>query len=160
MADPLTAVARQVQFQTGCLEKIAGNLEGEQWLYRLDGSSNAAWIVGHIAVYRHVLARQLGAALAELDYAERYRFGTTTPETLDPPVERMLGDVKAAGEAIAERLPHLTNEQLAEPYGRRLPIGEVNRAEAVQFLLLFHENYHLGQMAMLVRAQGKQPLKG
>ncbi len=117
------------------------------------GGNSLNWLLGHVLVSRDSLLVMLGAApLWDTATADRYRTGSeplTDPD--DPgilPLERLLADVVASGEALTAALEGKTAaDLLAEVDGA--PLGETLMG------LSFHEAYHLGQLEPLRRLAGK-----
>ena len=117
------------------------------------GGNCINWVLGHILVSRNALLATLGAdRLWDEVTAARYRTGgePITADSTDGvlPLERLLADVAASGEALAAALGSKTAEDL-------LIEGEDGPLGSVALGIGWHEAYHVGQIELLRRVAGK-----
>ena len=154
MNQTLADAARTIGMNTGLTRRYVDGWTDDQWLRSLDGpTSNAAWIVAHLALTRAAYLSKVGGRFDLPDWAEPFGRGSTSPEAMPAPTEELLDVLDRAGQALAERLPQLTDDELAADCGRDLPSGGRTIGKYVHFML-WHESYHVGQLAVLNRVQG------
>jgi len=140
---------------------LAANLDGfthEDALAQPPGGGNCAnWVVGHIVVHRNHMLRALGAepawgaeADARYDRGSAPVTGADGAQTLDAlrdALDRSRDRLLAAFDTLtAEQLaaePEAPSGSATGPLGHRLA------------LLIAHEAYHAGQVAMLRRVGGR-----
>jgi len=140
---------------------LGANLEGfsdEDALAQPPGGGNCAnWIVGHIVVHRNHMLRALGAepvwgaeADARYDRGSAPVTGADGAQTLDA----LRDALDRSRERLLAAFDTLTPEQLAaEPDA---PSGSVTGPLGHRLaLLIAHEAYHAGQVAILRRVGGR-----
>jgi hypothetical protein len=146
-------LTRSFARNTYVIERLTEGLtHADSLLVPAFGGNGVNWLLGHILVSRGALLTLLGAApLWDTATAARYRTGSDPlTDPADPgilPLERLLADMVASGEAIAAALGGKTADDLqVEVDGS--PLGETLLG------LSFHEAYHLGQLEPLRRLAG------
>ncbi len=113
------------------------------------------WIVGHIALYRNTVLKDLGQpAVFPDEIALRYRAGSEPVLHNEPGLAQfpaLLAALDASQEALATGLCALTTERGAEmiTFGTVPPMP---LSESVIFRLR-HEAYHTGQLELLAELQ-------
>lgn len=139
---------------TEVADRLTAKLTDEQWRYRPGETSNAYWLIGHLTGYRYRLLTALGHPSQHPQWwDERFDRGATPPTRLDPPAQTVRNAFLEPGEALVQALRNATADQLEADSGRELPNGG-RSVSAMAHFLHFHEAYHLGQLSMLLRAQG------
>ncbi|MBI1374898.1 MAG: DUF664 domain-containing protein [Phycisphaera sp.] len=158
MSHTMTEAARLFQFNTKALHARVNDLTPAEWRQQVADSSNALWVVGHVAIYRRTILRNIGLDLPTADWEAAFAKGTK-PTNLPDKIgsKHLLDDLAATSERLGEALPGLTDEQLAGPFPRTLPDGSNTLGGAVLFLL-WHETYHIGQLGLIRKILGKPTL--
>jgi len=157
--DPRVApLAAQFDVNATLFRRGLGRLEEDDWLARpVPGGNPAAFLAAHIVEARAFLVGLLGG-----DPRHAWTDTLAAARTADD-----LGPRPAAPE-IAEAFDLVTGrlarcladagpELLATEAGPELPTGDRTVLGAVAFFS-FHESYHLGQLAQLLRALGRGSL--
>jgi uncharacterized damage-inducible protein DinB len=154
MADLLASAATTIPMNTALIRKYTAGWDEPQWLFTINGrTSNACWLVGHTALTRERWLERIGGRFKLPDWAGAFANSTAPPDAMPAGPERMVDLADEVGQALVDRLPCLTDDQLDADCQRDLPNGGRTLADYLHFLL-WHESYHVGQLAMLHIAQG------
>ena len=169
-ADLLTArelVLEQIKWTRQYTLQLVDSVPYERWFERPAGSSsNVAWQVGHLAVsqYGLMLFRQRGRAPGDLELMPgwlRKQFGrgsdpqAITSEVASP--EELLHRLETIHRQAMDEAQRLTAECLAEP--TEMPFaGYPIKLGALMFCPI-HEGLHAGQLGVLRRCLGMEPLR-
>ena len=131
---PSIAPTAQLYGVTGFLyEKALDGLDQTALLARPAEFTNPiVWIAGHLSYSRTSLARMVGVQ-RELPW---------------PDIAEIRAVWSEATASLMKRLEELTEEELAQPAPRSLPIPDKTVRGALSFGA-FHESYHVGQMAYI-----------
>ena len=137
-------------------EAIPARLEGlsrEQLLARPGGrGTHIVWLLGHIASARAVILQWLDApdrVPLRKEEDELFGMGTTvSDEDIYPPTEELLDLIRRRGEALAEVLGAMTEEDADRTWKLQFPFGPKSPRGMVGFMS-WHENYHYGQLSWL-----------
>jgi len=155
MHNELTPLIPRFRFNGRLLLAETQGFTPSDWAWRPDAGGNPAhWLLGHVAHYRRVIRRKLGASLAEAAWEPRYARGSSASDALTGAPGELLDDFMASGTAIERAIEDAGPEALARPFGSRVPDGAETLSGGVSFLY-FHETYHLGQLGYLRRLLGK-----
>ena len=113
------------------------------------------WVLGHIVVYRDALLELLGKARLHPE-AERAQFKRnahpTTGMNSNVALETLVADFERAGAQLQEAVAGATAAQLAAAFNDKYSV------EHRLVHLIWHEAYHVGQLGMLRRLAGKEPV--
>lgn len=153
---PITAVlASRVRFHDGLLDTTIEGFGFSDWRHRPEqGGNSAVWILGHMARYRRLLARKLGADLAEEAWEEEFAIGKPCRDAaVYPAAADLLRAFHAAGAIAADLLDALDAEGAKAPWGRTFADGSSDLAGGAMYLQ-FHEATHIGQLAYIRRMRG------
>lgn len=158
LADTL---AVQLRYTHWVVTQTMGGITHEQALIAPpEGGNCMNWVLGHIASSRNGMLKMLGVEPA-MDAAadERYRRGSTAVTADDAvPTDDLLAAFDKAQAGLLEGLRNLPEERLGDP----APFSPGNDPdETVGSLLaglLFHESYHVGQLGVLRRSVGCEPI--
>lgn len=154
MNPPLAPLVPMFQTHNHLVAQFAERLSNDQWLARIGDASNAYWILGHLVGPRFSLLNALGDSADPPHWCRpAFAQGAEPPTRIDPPVADLLAAFNDAGQRLIARLPDVPPERLQADAGRELPNGQ-SSVEGLVYFLYFHEAYHLGQIALLLRAQG------
>lgn len=159
MTDPMAMFAERYAFNTKAVHGLAKDMAGDDWTTRHAGTNPAHWVLGHIAVYRRRIARQLGVGVGvgidvvEADWEPAFKKGSQPGDCAGYPTpDELLGDLRACSDAIAEAMPRLTGEQRTAPWATFA--GTDHTLESGLSFLYFHETLHVGQLSQLRRLAG------
>lgn len=129
-------------------------------------TTHVAWQVGHLAVsqYGLMLFRQRGRAPGDLELMPgwlRKQFGRgTTPSAFNeksPRPDELLKRLNAIYECAQHEVRSFTAEQLAEPI--EMPYAAYPIKLGALLFCPIHESLHAGQIGMLRRLHGLDPLR-
>lgn len=143
-------------FNYMALQRNTEGLSHEDSLVQPQPAGNCLnWVLGHILAHRNDIMKLLGEGPAwEPERAVRY--GRGAPPLTDgaeaTPLDELQATLAASQERLNAALDGATPERLAEPREGRMV---KNVGESLAFLQ-FHEAYHVGQVALLRRAAGKE----
>ncbi len=155
----LIALAQRFRFNEKVLDRLVEGFTERDWRCRAAAdTSHAFWLLGHLAVSRRNLFRNLGGDLTTAPWESAFTKGSRPDDgefVILPEILR--ADFAESGRRLEARLGGLSPEEAALPYGRTFPDGSTTRDGAAHFLL-WHETYHLGQLGLLRRTCGKSGL--
>jgi hypothetical protein len=150
-------LATAAAFATGdvFLTALVGDFTAQDWQVRDSAGHDPRWIVGHLATYRRRVLAMAGLP-AEPESWEAAFVRGSSPADLPPELDLtpVLAAFHGAQALLEVRWEALTPEQLAAPFGRRMPNGSETVGGAIQFMA-WHEAYHLGQLGLLRRIAGR-----
>ena len=138
----------------------------EEWFAMPEGITNLAWQMGHLAMveFRLCLERLRGLQPDDRDmigkqFMRRYGRGTTAEPASDeqPTVEEIRATFDCIHVAVLEELPRYEGNDLTEPLLN--PHPKFDTRLAALYFCAQHEMLHAGQIGMLRRLLGKQPLR-
>jgi uncharacterized damage-inducible protein DinB len=117
-----------------------------------DSTNNMAFVGLHVLDARAYLARFIG-----LDYHHPFT-GPDEVKSIDdmsdyPAVEDILDAWREVSELLEEKLPMLSNEELARESSQQFPVEDRSVLGGLAFLLT-HESFHIGQLAFLRKYLG------
>jgi len=158
---------QRIQFTDNMIRDFIGQLEPEIWFRMPDeGVTHIAWQVGHLTVANYGLgmARIRGkkaedAGLVMESYFQNFGRGSvpSKDQSIYPSAERMIELYNRVNDQLKVELESYTLEQLAEPSLPDHPLFKP-KFETLVFLP-YHAMMHLGQMGLLRRLAGKDPLR-
>lgn len=159
MSVPLEDLARTFAFHDQVIWKLTHEFDGADWLARVgEARAHPYWLVGHLTAHRAIMIEATGGDPAPFDsYVEGFGRGTEPGESMPIELDRLVGDLREAGQRLVERMRGMTEAELAGPSKRRFPDGSETVGGQLHFMS-FHEAYHIGQLAMIARARGKPGL--
>jgi hypothetical protein len=143
-----------LKLDTGLLERAIDGLQREQLLRRIpQGANPMLWIAGHLTSVRFGMATLLGEARTR-PWGTMFGRGVPVPEDAAlPQAAEVLSEWRTISEAVVRLMTAATDAQLAAPSPRPFPIADKTILGAVTFLV-YHESYHLGQMALIRKGLG------
>lgn len=147
--------------------QLIDSVPQELWYQKLEGlATNIAWQVGHLAVsqYGLMLFRQRGRSPGDLEIMPgwlRKQFGRgSTPMDFSekaPSPSELLDRLKAIHEQSLSEVEQLPAETLAEP--TEMPFTAYPIKLGALLFCPLHESIHAGQIGVLRRALGLEPLR-
>ena len=131
----------------------------EQTLYQTaPGTSHMRFLAGHMALALDAITVPAlgGAPGLPAKYAELFSFGLKPGPTGGYPAwSQLLQDVESTMDRLAAVLGQKTDAELDAPTPASSPLAKmVPRLVGLVPFACFHTSYHMGQMALLRRAQG------
>lgn len=167
LADRIQIAARHMLSARQYTMTLLEDLQPQDWFWTPSPAvSHVAWQVGHLAFaqYGLMLFRQRGRVTDDLQlmtgkFRKTFGKGTTPKVGQDayPPVEEILQSFHEIHEQSFRELPSFLDDELDEPIDRPWS------AYATRYgALLFagdHEMLHAGQIGMLRRLMGKDPIR-
>ncbi len=122
-----------------------------------EGLSNALWVLGHLAWARMMFLRRLGEELPEESWENQFSIGSRGPGSPEVSASELLDKFTLLGRLLVDRIESMGPEDLDSPLEKPMPDGTDTVAGLVRFMC-FHESYHLGQLGLLRRLNGKPGL--
>ncbi|MBN2423687.1 MAG: DinB family protein [Calditrichaceae bacterium] len=125
-------------------------------VYEVIGKANNSiyWIIGHLTGARLSMLKLLGIKYdpgIDLHY-----FKKGSPHTTKgPEFTLLMSQFEKAGEQLYSALEKADPEWLKKPMKYIVNENMVTVADNIQFLI-FHEDYHIGQIALIIRMMGKK----
>jgi uncharacterized damage-inducible protein DinB len=157
-AAALADVPARLKYNRLFLKLLVRGFNEEDWL-RLpaEGLSNALWVLGHLAWGRMTLLRRLGEELPGEAWENHFSIGSRVEGSPGISASELLDKFTLLGRLLVDRLESMEQESLGSPLEKPMPDGTNTVAGLVRFMC-FHESYHLGQMGLLRRLNGKPGL--
>lgn len=157
----------QVAWGRQYTQQLIDSIAHDLWYVRPAGmATHVAWQVGHLAVsqYGLMLFRQRGRMPGDLELLPswlRKQFGRGTTPSLDaermPPPDKLLEHMAKIHQQAMLEAGALTAAQLAEP--TEMPYTAYPVKLGALLFCPLHEAIHAGQIGLLRRAHGLQPLR-
>ena len=156
MSTPLAPLGARFQFNSGLFGMLADGLDEADWGHRPAGGGNTPyWVLGHLAVSRRSLRRQLGDDLAVEPWEAGFARGSGGGVDDDAPTtERLSHDFVVSGEKLGGLLGAVDADTGASTWEAGFPDGSTTLEDGCHFLY-FHETYHLGQLGYARAGRGK-----
>jgi hypothetical protein len=163
----LQLALQQIEFARSYMLSVLTEINEAEWFTTPAGCpTHAAWQVGHLAMaeYGLCLYRQRGRQPVDLElmssgFRKLFSRGTTVlaDATKYPSAAEIRGTLDRVHAQVRQEAPAFTAEQLKEPVDMQYA------AEATKLgSLLFcshHEMLHAGQLGLLRRLLGKEPIR-
>lgn len=125
-----------------------------------DGSNPILWVAAHVVATRGGLLAMLGASWAAPAWTADFTRGRARPDAAAyPPAAEVLATLTATNGALAAALDAYPAEQWSAPSPRSWPVADKSMRGTIAFFV-FHEAYHVGQIAYLRRWLGRPGLVG
>jgi uncharacterized damage-inducible protein DinB len=140
------------------LKLLVRGFNEEDWLRPpAEGLSNALWLLGHLAWARSSLLRRLGEDLPEESWENHFSIGSRGQGAAEISASELMDKFTLLGRLLVGRIESMGQEDLDSPLEKPMPDGADTVAGLVRFMC-FHESYHLGQLGLLRRLNGKPGL--
>jgi len=163
----LELARQQIEFARHYTLGLLENIDPTEWFVQPGGTTtHLAWQVGHLAMaeYGLCLFRQRGRQPVDMElmsskFRKTFSRGTTPdpdPARNPQPVE-ILNVLQRIHVQMLAELPDFSDEQLDEPIDQPYAV-RATRLGALYFCS-HHEMLHAGQIGMLRRLLGKQPVR-
>ena len=103
------------------------------------------------------LLRRLGEELPEESWENQFSIGSRVEGSPGISASELLDKFTLLGRLLVDRIESMGQENLDSPLEKPMPDGTDTVAGLVRFMC-FHESYHLGQLGLLRRLNGKPGL--
>lgn len=158
---------QRIAFTDTMFREFIDGLEPDLW-FRMpnEGVTHIAWQVGHVTIANYGLGmmrirgkRAEDASLIPESYSSAFGRGSTPSkdQSIYPSPERLVEIYKKVNDQLLAEMETYTLEQLEEPSLPEHPLFKTKFDTLV--FLPYHTNQHLGQMGLLRRLAGKDPLR-
>jgi uncharacterized damage-inducible protein DinB len=153
--------ARILDLNASLIVRAVDGLTHEELLRQPGERGNPMlWIASHVVATRGGLLTMLGASWDAPAWAADFTRGNARPAAdAYMPVSRVLATLTATGGSLAAALETVSEAQWSGPSPRPLPVADTSLRGAFAFFV-FHETYHVGQLAYLRRWLGYPGLVG
>ena len=154
----LQPVIEAFKMQTRLFLNVTSDITEEHAKAHFGGSPNhIAWITGHLVSTRYTLSTVLGLTGRE-PYPELFESGKGIQDDMDyPSIDKLTAGWENLGEKIIDRLESLTEDELQADPPIQTPIADNTLRGFITFIC-HHEAYHIGQLSILKRYFGYEPL--
>jgi len=122
-----------------------------------DRANNVAFIASHVVDARYFLADYLGVKAANPFKELLAGLKSIADFTEFPVIREILVAWHDVSGLLEERFPRLTAAELAAASPQSFPIDDASVLGGVAFLIQ-HESYHLGQLGLLRKCLGLEPM--
>lgn len=163
----LDSAIEQVRLARAYVNDLLLHIDSNEWFRQpKEGVTHVAWQVGHLAVTQYSLAlkRVRGEKTTDLtlispEFSRRYGKGSLpSPDPQENSTVEEIRHVAAqVHQQVLTELPEFTDEQLSVPSEPRHPLFET-KLGGLQWCAQ-HEFIHAGQIALLRRLFGGDPLR-
>ena len=154
-------IAQQYALSGKLFQKSLNGISNDELIRTPGEASNPLlWIAGHITGGRCKVLSLLGTKL-ELPGSELFARGSGGMKNLSayPGIDAILPVWEEVSRKLHARLETLTTAELDEKSPIEFPAEDKSILSALSFFA-FHETYHIGQMAYLLKWLGKEQLVG
>lgn len=162
LSDPtLSTISRLFRTNDSLFHKALEGVSPDHLRQRPSDQSNPMiWIACHLTYSRAAFARMTGTQIEQRPWLKLFHRGAKIEDLLDyPQIEEVIAAWKEASDILSSRMPELTEEELSKPGSFEVPSGDQTMRGAIAFLM-FHETYHVGQLAYLRKWLGYSQLVG
>lgn len=154
----LQPVIETFKLQTRLFLNVTRDITEEHAKAHFGGSpNNIAWITGHLVATRYMLSTVLGLTDRE-PYPELFEKGKGIQDDVTyPSMDKLTAGWEDFAEKIIDRLESLTEDELQADPPIQTPIGDNTLRGFITFIC-HHEAYHIGQLSILKRYFGYEPM--
>ena len=143
------------------LERLCAGLDDATAISQpVSGMNHASWILSHLNIYHSVVAAIIEGGTFPDPKDDDFGMGSApaSPKVPYRPIAELLQQFRSGHERVASLLVGKDHSVFAEPvmlprWKERMPTA----ARALPYLMLVHENQHLGQLSAWRRALGLAP---
>ena len=166
-SDRLELAWNQIEFARSYVRALLADISDDEWFVSGDSyPTHLAWQVGHLAMaeYGLTLFRQRGRAdvdtqLMSSKFRKLFSKGSTpqSDRSLYPAPDEILAVLDRVHQQAGEELPSFSDEHLNEPVD--MPYTAFPTKLGSVLFCSHHEMLHAGQIGLLRRMLGKDPLR-
>lgn len=160
--DPVVASHAQLLAVNATLinRALATLTDDEIWMRPGERSNSIGWLLGHVAWSRAALLRIIGGEPVNLPGGEVFARGAQASDrSAYPATADTVSVLKTVNERLKARMATMDEATLSAPSPFEVPIADKSVRGAVAFLT-FHDSYHVGQIAYVLKWLGKPGLVG
>lgn len=159
MSDSTASLKAQFDLHTRLYSNaLSGISETESTQRENDYVNNIKFIAGHLLNTRVGFLTQLTGGQPDGSYADQFGRGVKLdPSANYPSLDQITSRWRETADGISQGLANLPAEALAAPAPVQTPIGDETMRGLFSFLLS-HEAYHIGQLGLLRKMIGKEPM--
>lgn len=156
MPHPLDFTADRFLWGHKLLESTTGDFSDREWRTQQGDTSSPIWLLGHLAMVRRMLLRNLGQNVPTAAWEKFFARGSKADQLPadGPSVAELRADFLELGTQLAAKLRSMTEAEMAQKFQRTMADGS-NTMGAVAQYLANHESYHFGQLGLIRRLYGK-----
>ncbi|WP_072922427.1 DinB family protein [Chryseobacterium sp. OV279] len=160
MIQSITGLANILKLNDRLFINALENITNEQAKERLSEHNNPVnWLANHILWGRYEMLDLLGKAREKNPYKELFEnFKPYDEDTVLNQIEYIKEEWSKVALLISDALETVTEERLAEEAKSVTPIGIPTIFGSLSFFV-WHESYHLGQVALLKKHYTAEPMK-
>lgn len=136
-------IAKCYEECVGILKKWLEGIKPEHLTENLLGGPSINWELGHIALYRYLLARMLGQEEPEPSWKQAFDFGSQPGQPLPLNCDELMVEIERITPKIVDRLCSLSEEERVKKGERGYTLGET-----IAFFL-WHEGSHFGRLSYI-----------
>lgn len=153
-------LAKTFQTNSFLLNKAVKDMSEEHITKRPNDNTNPIqFLIGHITLYRYHACKLLGNEM-KYKHTEHFQMGAQPKDASNyPSVAEMVAEWNVISKKLDDILESSSEEDLANAFEHKYPIGEQNIGGAMSFIM-FHESYHIGQIAYIRKFMGYDTLVG
>lgn len=158
MSNYIKPILSQFNLQTRLFKNATSGVNDADAQTRLNQNTNhIAWLAGHTASTRFMLANVLGVKVNE-PFPEHFQNGKgLDPDANYPSMSELTKDWDSVSEKVATALEALPEEALGQKMPRPVPTGET-LGDFLTFLS-HHEAYTIGQIGIARKFFGQDAMK-
>jgi uncharacterized damage-inducible protein DinB len=160
--DPVVAAYGQLlAIQTMLVNRaLAALSEEEIWRRPAAEANSVGWLLGHITTARNGMVTVLGGDPERAAWLTSFGRGAQVAERdAYPPTSDVVETLKRINAKLKARMEAATEEELGAPSPLKTPSPDPSVRGTVGFLI-FHDGYHVGQIAYVMKLLGKPGLVG
>lgn len=154
----------QLELPYRMLSALAADFTDEEARRRVGDLKPLVWYLGHVAVTKDYFLELHAGQPSQLSEEHKARFGRGSDGSADfadgPSKDELLATLKAAQERIKTFVGGLKAEDLDREHEGEVFHPILQKLGSALNLVSVHDGYHAGQIAMIRRAMGKDPLFG
>lgn len=153
--------AQLLSLNASLMARAVDGLSAEELLRQPGEHGNPMlWILAHAVTTRSGLLKMFGAAWDAPAWTRAFTRGSARPASdAYPPVAQVLATLTASTGALNAALETMTEAQWNAPSAQKFPVADRTLRGDLAFFV-FHETYHVGQMAYVRRWLGHSGLVG
>ena len=161
MNPSIASQAHLLAVQSSLVNRALEHLTEEQiWTRPSDRLNSVGWLLGHLTWARNGMLSALGGEPEPLPWAATFARGAEHADRASyPATADILAGLKQINEKLKAQMAVVTDAHLDSPSAVRTPSPDKTVRGTVAFLV-FHDAYHVGQVAMLVKWLGHPSLVG
>lgn len=164
----LALAIQQIQFARTYTLSLLGGIEDSEWFAMPpQAPTHLAWQMGHVAMAQYGLClfrlrgrQEIDTELMTSSFRKLFSKGSTPDADAGkyPPPAEIRGTFDRVYQQVMQELPQVSEASLTEPVDMPYVEGFPNKLGAILFCS-HHEFLHAGQIGLIRRLLGKQPVR-